>query len=96
MANEESWSYYIGSWMPDVVAAGAGSEAALEDVSIRAMRYPNAGGGGINIYKGTQRILALDWHKIGRLGPKNVLHWHWGLTKRAVRIHRGFFTGRPL
>jgi len=95
--NEDSWSYYAGSWVPDVVAAGAGGGAAAEEgVSVRFLSYENAGGGGINFYRNGARRLALDWHGIKSLGQRKVLHWHWGLTKGQMRIHRGFFTGRRL
>jgi len=97
-ADEDSWSYYAGSWVPDVVAAVAAPSAAAEEgVTASISRYPNARGGGINIFHNGVRRFALDWHLLGKPPfQKMTLHWHWGQTKAAMRIHRAFFSGRPL
>jgi hypothetical protein len=100
-ADENSTSYSVG-WYgalagETVIGIFTGAtEVKAAGWGIRGLRYPNAGGGGINLYRLGVRRFALDWHTIKSVGPRKVLHWHWGATKKAMKIHRGFWTGRAL
>ena len=99
-ADERSWAYFTGSLVPEIVAFYAGGAATAEaatGLSSTFYRYPKAKGGGINyLFKG-ERQFALDWHLLGKPpNQKMTLHWHWGQTRKAMKIHRGFFTGKPL
>jgi RHS repeat-associated protein len=94
---EASWFYTGGEAAGVVWDVVTGAEVAKAGGwGIRFLRYPNAGGGGINVYRFGVRRFALDWHNIKSLGPRKILHWHWGLTKKAIKLHRGFWTGRKL
>jgi hypothetical protein len=45
---------------------------------IRLFRYPRARGWGINLYRGSRRIFAIEWHRFElRTGRTvNRLHYH--------------------
>jgi RHS repeat-associated protein len=100
-ADEDSKSYkaggYTGVAFEITIEALVGEgEARAAGWGLEYLRYPNAGGGGINVYRLGVRRFALDWHRIKSVGPGKILHWHWGATKKAIKLHRGFWTGRPL
>jgi RHS repeat-associated protein len=62
---------------------------AIPNYQIVFWRYPNAGGGGINILNNGKRAIGFDWHKFKVNGkqvnlphidiPGIVKHWPWGL-----------------
>jgi len=70
-----------------LVAASALGDATGFQVNL--IRYPNAGGGGMNVLKNGTRVFGLDWHRFKLNGQiVSRLHYHWGATKSQLAKHR--------
>jgi RHS repeat-associated protein len=69
--------------------APACEAVAAEGWALTVGRYPNAGGGGINLLKHGERTFGLDWHKFKLDGKMvNRPHFHRGPTKSQMKKHR--------
>lgn len=56
---------------------------------IRFMKYPNAGGAGVNIFRNGKRVFGVDWHRFKLNGKMvNRPHYHRGPTKSQMSKHR--------
>lgn len=62
--------------------------------SMKFFRYPNAGGGGLNLFKNGTRRFAVEYHKFKLDGVEKMrLHYHRGATKSQMKKHRPYQGG---
>ena len=76
LANEESWSYYAGSWVPDIVAGFAGGAIATEEAAAQAPSWftKNVFRWGRGSFKVRGQWVRDAWHF--HLGPGKGLMKH--------------------
>jgi hypothetical protein len=73
---------------------GTGALLSNAGYALKFFRYPNAGGAGLNLFKGNARRFAIDFHKFEHKGVEKArLHYHRGETKSQMKKHRPYQGG---
>jgi RHS repeat-associated protein len=73
----------------ELTILGGNAVGNATGLRLNMMRYPNAGGGGFNLLRGSRRVFGLDWHRFKLNGQMvNRLHYHLGRTKSQLAKHR--------
>jgi RHS repeat-associated protein len=85
LVDTDSPSYLAGELVGTAGSVALTAGAAVNAAGLRVVlwRYPRAGGGGINVLRGTTRVIGFDWHRFksgGRMVFRphiDVPAWRW-------------------